>query len=274
LSLATFAVAQLIRALPRKQLSGAMGRLAELPLPPPVSRVVMDGYSRLYAVNRAEAAPIDGEYASFDAFFTRELRPGARPIADARVVCPADGALASHGPVDQGSRLYAKGKPYEVGELIGSEADAARYRGGSFFVVYLSPRDYHRVHAPVDGELSLVRGIPGDLYPVNSVGERHVPRLFSRNNRVSIVIDTAALGRVTVVMVGATIVGRISVTGIDAPAVPPGEQHLSPPLAVRRGDEIGVFHLGSTAVVLLEPGVSLDCAVGPVLLGAAFEKRA
>jgi phosphatidylserine decarboxylase len=112
--------------------------------------------------------------------------------------------------------------------------------------------------------------MPGDLFPVNSIGERYVPQLFVRNNRVAIVIDTESLGRVTVVMVGATIVGRISVTALPAPAVPPGTHVIDPAFTVARGDEIGMFHLGSTAVVLFEPGLTLTRPPGIVRMGQSL----
>jgi phosphatidylserine decarboxylase len=211
-----------------------------------------------------------GSYPSFDAFFTRSLKKGMRRISPDPAVSPADGKLSCLGRIDTGARIHVKGQLYEVGELIGDDADARRYSGGQFAVVYLAPGDYHRVHAPVDGSVTLLRGIPGDLFPVNSIGERYVPRLFVRNNRVAIIIDTPALGRVTVVMVGATIVGRISVTAMPGPAVPPGVHGIQPPYVVARGDEIGMFHLGSTAVVLLEPGLTLARAAGAVRLGQSL----
>lgn len=227
-------------------------------------------YSRAYGVNLAEAEPRDGAYRSFDAFFTRPLRSGVRTISSDSVVSPADGKLSAAGKVDPGVRIFVKGQHYDVAELIGDTRDAARYAGGEFAVVYLSPGDYHRVHSPVDGAVTEVRGIPGDLFPVNSIGERHIPRLFVRNNRVAIVIDTESLGRVTVVMVGAVIVGRISVSALPDRAVPPGTHTISPPLRVAKGDQIGVFHLGSTAVVLMPPGVSLRRPVGPIRYGESL----
>ncbi|MCB9590148.1 MAG: phosphatidylserine decarboxylase [Polyangiaceae bacterium] len=247
-----------------------MGRLSEAQLPDVVSRVVMGTYAKAYRVDLDEALPTESAYPSFDAFFTRPLREGARRVADARVVSPADGQLSSLGRVDRGGRIYAKGQGYALGDLVGAPSDAERYHDGSFFVVYLSPRDYHRVHSPVAGHVSLIRGIPGDLFPVNSIGERYVPGLFVRNNRVAICIDTEQLGRVTVVMVGAMIVGRISVSVLPDPAVPPGVHTIEPKVEVSRGDEIGIFHLGSTAVVLLEPGVTISRPVGPVRYGEAL----
>ncbi len=274
MSISTYAAAQLIRALPRVRLSRAVGRLCDASLPPVVSRTVQRIYCSAYDVNLQEAAPEPAPYSSFDAFFTRPLRSGARPIASDVVVSPADGRLSAHGPVDPGARIFVKGQPYDVGELVGDSREAARYRGGHFAVVYLAPSDYHRVHSPVDGSVSSVRGIPGDLFPVNSIGEKHIPRLFVRNNRVSISIDTDDLGRVGVILVGATIVGRISVSMIPEPAVPPGETRFDPPVSVSRGDEIGVFHLGSTVVLLLEPGVTLGRAAGRVLMGQSLMREA
>ena len=274
MSAATFAAAQLLKVLPRKRISRAVGKLCERPLAPPMSRAIERVYSSVYRVNMGEAAEQVEAYPTFDAFFTRHLRPGARRISDDVIVSPADGVIEATGPVDTGSRVFVKGRPYDVAELVGDAKDATRFAGGSFAVVYLSPRDYHRVHSPADGAVGLVRGLPGDLYPVNKIGERHVPRLFVRNNRVAIRIDTQGLGRVYVVMVGAVIVGRISVSVLPEPAVPPGDNVIEPARPVKRGDEIGIFHLGSTAVLLVEPGITLARSVGPIRYGESLLKPA
>jgi phosphatidylserine decarboxylase precursor len=150
-------------------------------------------------------------------------------------------------------------------ELIGEPADV--YAGGSYAVVYLAPRDYHRVHAPVDGEIRHVREISGDLYPVNTMGERHVPRLLVRNKRVVVFIDTHDFGRVAVVLVGAFCVGRMTVPILPAPDVPQGDHTIELPSRVRRGDEIGTFHLGSTVVVLVGADATLFHGGGPVRYG-------
>jgi phosphatidylserine decarboxylase len=269
-SLSTFAAAQILRALPRVHLSRAVGRLCDQPIPSGLARVVERAYCRAYQVNMDEAEGHLGSYPSFDAFFTRPLRKGARDISADPVVSPSDGKLSCFGRIDTGAQIHVKGQLYEAGELIGDEQDARRYSGGQFAVVYLAPGDYHRVHSPVNGKVTLLRGIPGDLFPVNSIGERYVPQLFVRNNRVAIVIDTENLGRVTVVMVGATIVGRISANAMPGPFVPPGTHAVEPGYAVAKGDEIGMFHLGSTAVVLLEPGVTLTRPTGVVRLGQSL----
>lgn len=271
----TYATAQILRFLPRTRITRAMGRLADFAWPDPVGKAVVNLYSRAYRVDLAECQKAEG-FCSFDEFFTRELRTGVRPFpSDPRtVISPADGRVDSIGKVD-GRSFLVKGRPYRVDELLGDEVEAKRYDGGDGCVVYLSPRDYHRVHAPVAGEIAFVRSMPGDYYPVNDIGVKHVHNLFVRNRRVAIAIDTpkgSGLGRVTVVMVAAMVVGRITVSGIDARDVPIGDHHLSPPRKVERGEEIGIFRLGSTAVVFFERGVVDRWLVGegPVQFGQAF----
>lgn len=254
----------ILRVLPRARISRAMGRLADLRWSPPVGQAVVGLYSRLYAVELDDCAERGG-WSSFDAFFTRRLREGARAIdADARAIAsPADGRIESMATVEADGTFTVKGRPYAVAELVGDAAEAERFLGGAGFVVYLSPRDYHRVHAPVAGSVRRIRSMPGDYYPVNAIGVRHVPNLFCRNRRVAIEIDAdGGLGRVTVVMVVAMIVGRITTIGVDAWDVPLGDHTFDPPLRVARGDELGVFHLGSTAVVFVERQ-----ATGPWLVG-------
>jgi phosphatidylserine decarboxylase len=261
MSALTYATAQLLRVLPRARVTRAIGRWADHAWSPPVGKAVVALYSRLYDVELHECEA--RSWDNFDSFFTRELRHGARPIDDdpRAIVSPADGRIESMGRIEQGATFLVKGRPYRVDELVGDSAEAERYAGGTCAVIYLSPRDYHRVHAPVGGYVRRIRSMPGDYYPVNAIGIRHVPNLFVRNRRVAISIDTpdsGGMGRVTVVMVAAMVVGRITAVGIDARDVPFGDHFFDPPRPVQRGDEIGVFHLGSTAVLLLEDG-----AVGP-----------
>jgi phosphatidylserine decarboxylase len=275
MTVATYAAAQILRVLPRARITRAVGRLCDVRLPAPVSAAVVGLYVKAYQVELAEAVVPEGAFPSFDAFFTRPLRQGARPLCSDpnAIVSPSDGRIESIGPVDETGSFQIKGRHYSAVDLVGDAADAARYHGGQFAVVYLSPRDYHRVHAPAAGAIPLVRSMPGDLYPVNAIGERHIPSLFARNRRVAIVIDTPSLGRVTVVMVGAMIVGRITVTAVAGRDVPIGTHRVDPPLAVERGDEIGIFHLGSTAVVFVEPGVAgrFQAAIGPIRLGEPLD---
>lgn len=249
-----------------------MGALSSKGLPPSAAGLVEGVYRRFYQVNMEEAAET-GPFPSFDAFFTRALRPGTRPIANVPLVSPADGKLSAVGPIDGAGKVLVKEQVYDVAELIGDAQQAIGFLGGEFAVVYLAPSDYHRVHSPVDGTIVEVVGIPGDLYPVNAIGEAHFPGLFVRNNRVAIHIDTEHLGRVTVVMVGATIVGRISVTMIPEPAVPPGSTRFAPGVPIQRGDELGKFHLGSTAVLLVGPGAHISRGLGAIRFGAALVRE-
>jgi phosphatidylserine decarboxylase len=272
MSAVTYATAQLLRVLPRARIGQALGRLADHRWSPPLGRAVVGLYSRMYDVRLDECAE-QGGWASFDAFFTRRLRDGAREVhPDAKtVVSPADGRIESMGRIDHAARFVVKGRPYAVDELVGDADEARRFVGGAGFVVYLSPRDYHRVHSPVGGVVRRIRSMPGDYFPVNSIGVKHVPNLFCRNRRVAIEIDAdGGVGRVTVVMVVAMIVGRITTVGVQARDVPIGDHVFDPPLRVARGGEIGVFHLGSTAVVLVEPraaGLWL-ASEGPTRYGA------
>jgi phosphatidylserine decarboxylase len=266
-SVATFAAAQLLRLVPRSGVSQAVGRLCDQPLPPAVSRAVIGAYIRAYGVDMKDVEAEAGTYPSFDAFFTRPLRDGARAISPDGVVSPADGRIVDSGVIDPRAKLVVKGQPYDVAELAGDAGEAERLAGGAFAVIYLSPRDYHRVHWPVDGRLRLVRGISGDLYPVNSIGERHVPNLFAKNQRIALSVDTETLGRVVVILVGAMIVGRITVRALRGQDTPLGVHRIEPALAVWRGEELGMFHLGSTVVVLAGKGVAFSRRPGPVLYG-------
>jgi phosphatidylserine decarboxylase len=244
--------------------------LSERPLSPAVSRAVTRAYIRAFHVDMSDVDPESSTYPNFDAFFTRKLRGGARRLDTDAVLSPADGQLIESGPIDARSEILVKGKHYGIGELIGDEVEAEGLAGGAFAVVYLSPRDYHRVHSPVDGDLVRVLGIPGDLYPVNAIGERHVPKLFAKNQRVAMFFRAGSLGRAIVVMVGAMIVGKITVRALATDRTPLGNHRLDPALGIRRGDEIGTFHLGSTAVVLLSAGTTLRRPPGPVRYGQSL----
>jgi phosphatidylserine decarboxylase len=272
----TFAMAQLLRVLPRTRITRAVGRLCDLPLPPLVSRAVVSAYVRAYDVDLDEAFPEhNSAYESFDAFFTRRLREGVRAMPDDphALASPADGRLDAVGQVDDDT-IVVKGRPYDARALLLSDAAATRYRGGEFAVIYLSPRDYHRVHAPARGHLVEVRSAAGELFPVNSISERHIPQFLTRNRRVAIELETEHFGHLTLVMVAAMIVGRITVTGVSERDVPIGTILPASPVGVERGDEVGIFHLGSTVVMFIEPGrASIRHPVGPILWGAAINEE-
>lgn len=265
----SYAAAQVLRVLPRTTISRVAGRAAEFLWPGALRDVVLNAYCKAYNVDLSEAAASRDTYDSFDAFFTRALKAGARPIhADANVaVSPADGQVASFGEIDAESTFVVKGRPYRLVELLGDASEAERFQGGRGCVVYLSPRDYHRVHVPCEGVLSRVNSLPGDYFPVNEFGVKHIPQLFIRNRRVACFVDTPEHGRVAIILVAAMVVGRISVLGIDERDVPVGEWPMGKEVA--RGDELGRFHLGSTAVVLFEAkaGVEWVMPEGPIRMG-------
>jgi phosphatidylserine decarboxylase len=247
-----------------------VGKLCEQPLSPAVSRAVTGLYIRAYGVDMRDVAEGNAAYPSFDSFFTRPLRDGARSVSGDPIVSPADGRLTESGVIDPRAEIVVKGQPYEVADLVGDSAQASALAGGAFAVVYLSPRDYHRVHSPVDGRLGRVLGISGDLYPVNAIGERHVPNLFVRNQRVAVTVETDRFGPAVIVLVGAMIVGKISVTAVRGEGTPLGVHRMEPPLDVHRGDEIGAFHLGSTVVLLMGKAATFSRRPGPVRYGESL----
>ena len=222
---------------------------------PWLKRPLTRWFVRTYRVNLAEAAPsnLDG-YATFNEFFTRALKDGARPIARGprNVVAPADGVLTEHGAV-AGDRLFqAKGLSYSLGELLGETGAAvAALEGGSYFTIYLAPHNYHRVHAPLAARLTRTRYLPGTRFSVSRATAAAIPRLFCRNERVVCWFDTE-LGSMAVVLVGALNVSCISTfTRGEIASGTPQHWPESPPQAVAQGGEIGRFNMGSTVIVLL-----------------------
>ncbi|RYX91893.1 MAG: phosphatidylserine decarboxylase [Comamonadaceae bacterium] len=225
-----------------------------------------------YAVNMDEALDSDiSNYRTFNDFFTRALKPGARPLADADLISPVDGAISQFGPIDRNQIFQAKGHSYTTTALVGGDAAlAAQYDNGSFATLYLSPKDYHRIHMPCDGRLVRMVYVPGELFSVNPLTARGVPGLFARNERVVCVFESPR-GPFVLVLVGATIVGSMAtvwhgvvnpprgkdVRSWDYPSGRPGEP--APAIHLKKGDEMGRFLLGSTVVMLFpkEAGQSL-----------------
>lgn len=218
-----------------------------------------------YGVNMQEAAePDPRKYPSFNAFFTRALKPGARVLASASdaVLSPADGTISALGPIADDAVFQAKGHSYSLTTLLGGDAArAAPFRNGSFATVYLSPRDYHRVHIPLGGTLREMIYVPGELFSVNQVTAENVPELFARNERAVCMFDTE-VGPMAVVLVGAMIVAGIETVWAGSVAPAPhvlrvtDYRNAQPPVHLHRGDELGRFLLGSTAIVLFGPGVA------------------
>ncbi|MES2716592.1 MAG: archaetidylserine decarboxylase [Pseudomonadota bacterium] len=210
-----------------------------------------------YGVDMAEAAePDTAAYASFNDFFTRALKPGARPLATAPLLCPVDGSISQFGPVVQGQVFQAKGHQYSATALVGGDAAlAAPFADGAFATLYLSPRDYHRIHMPCAGTLRRMLHVPGDLFSVNPTTARGVPGLFARNERVVCVFDDDAGRPFVLVLVGATIVGSMATVwhGLVNPPRPGTVRawhYRDQPLRLAQGAEMGRFLLGSTVVML------------------------
>jgi len=209
-----------------------------------------------YGVDMGEAAnPDPASYASFNEFFTRALKPGARPQARADLVCPVDGAISQFGAIRRDQILQAKGHDYSTTALVGGDAAlAARFDDGHFATLYLSPRDYHRIHMPCDGRLLRMIHVPGELFSVNPATARGVPGLFARNERVVCVFESAR-GPFVLALVGATIVGSMA-TVWHGVVNPPRSSRLREwryddrPIVLKQGDEMGRFLLGSTVVML------------------------
>ncbi|MDD3328227.1 MAG: archaetidylserine decarboxylase [Zoogloea sp.] len=209
-----------------------------------------------YGVNMAEAANPDiASYPSFNEFFTRPLKPGARPLADADYICPVDGAISQFGRIERDQIFQAKGHSYSTHALVGGDRDLAiQFQDGEFATLYLSPRDYHRIHMPCDGRLTRMIYIPGDLFSVNPVTARGVPGLFARNERVVCVFENDT-GPFVLTLVGATIVGSMATVWHGQVNPPrPGtikEWDYAPgDVTLKKGDEMGRFLLGSTVVML------------------------
>lgn len=213
-----------------------------------------------YNVNLAEAAQTEpGAYATFNDFFTRALRPGARPLATARLVCPVDGAISQFGRIERDQIFQAKGKSFSSSALLaGNEELARRFDDGLFATLYLSPRDYHRIHMPCDGRLISMRYVPGELYSVNPATARAIDALFARNERVVCDFDSPH-GPFALVLVGATIVGSIATAwhGVVNPPRSPSVRHWDyrdRNITLKQGEEMGRFLLGSTVVLLFPQG--------------------
>jgi phosphatidylserine decarboxylase len=242
--------------LPKQRLTTFAGRIAGAQRGATTTRLIR-WFVGKYGVDMREAADEDiGSYKSFNDFFTRPLRAGARPLADAHFVCPVDGAISQFGAIDDHHILQAKGHRFTTTELVGGDtALAAQFRHGSFANLYLSPKDYHRLHMPCDGKLLRMIYVPGALFSVNPVTARGVPNLFARNERVVCVFESPEHGPFLMVLVGATIVGSMATVwhGVVNPKRTNKVSewtYADQDLVLRKGEEMGRFLLGSTIVML------------------------
>lgn len=251
-----------LRYVPKNGLSRMIGRLVHLPLPKPLAKRLVRWFAGAYQIDTDAAGKPLQDYPSVGHFFTRDLAVGLRPI-EGDFVSPVDGVLRNFGTVDDGRLEQIKGKTYTVAKFLGDESQARRYENGAFFNLYLSPQDYHHVHSPVSGSIAASVHIPGKLWPVNDWSLANIDELFSINERVVTYVD-CSLGRVAVVMIGATNVGKISVVYDDIISNRPRKSRMTPrtydpPFPIAAGDRLGTFHMGSSVVVLVEPGrIDLD----------------
>ncbi len=265
--------------LPKRLITEAAGRFARARAGG-LTRAVVGWFVKRYRVDMAEAANSDiGAYASFNDFFTRALREGARPLAEADFLCPVDGAISQFGSIQFDQIFQAKGHSYSTRALVGGDLNlAAQFEQGQFATLYLSPRDYHRIHMPCDGRLVQMIHVPGELFSVNPATARGVPGLFARNERVVCVFESA-FGPFVLALVGATIVGSIATTWHGV-VTPPRRSDISKwdyrdqDIRLAKGEEMGRFLLGSTVVMLFPKDVirfnAAWEATAPIHMGEAM----
>jgi len=253
------AIKTALTLLPKALLSRAVGHATRLPVSSSFHRHAASAFARLLDIDVNEAALAPDDCATFADFFARPLKPGARPIAEGEdiVVSPVDARVSAFGEIQNGRMIQAKGRDYSLCALLDDPAHAQRFMGGSYLTLYLSPRDYHRIHAPLGGAIEASSVIPGELFPVNGPSVRAIANLFCVNERLISYLATAA-GQVAVVKVGATCVGSIRASYCDlrtrVEGAPMREQTFEPPIEVNKGDELGVFEMGSTVILIFEPG--------------------
>lgn len=242
--------------LPKRGLTAFAGRIAGAEQGKLTTRLIR-WFVGKYAVDMSEARNPDiSSYNSFNAFFTRPLKAGARPMTKADFACPVDGAISQLGDIDDHHILQAKGHSFTTTELLGGDtALAEKFRNGSFANVYLSPKDYHRIHMPCDGKLTNMMYVPGSLFSVNPTTARGVPNLFARNERVVCVFESPEHGTFAMVLVGATIVGSMETIWHGLVKPKPANKitqwtYTDQNIALEKGEEMGRFLLGSTVIML------------------------
>jgi len=260
----------LLRWSPKGTFSHTVGWLSRRRVPRPLRSGLYRAFARFAGVDlSAVDRPLD-EFARFDDFFTRPLPSGARPVAADAVVSPVDGVASEVGIAHGGRLIQAKGLDYTLEGLLADPVEAARFEGGSYVTIYLAPRDYHRIHSPVAGRIAGYRHIPGAFFPVNPLAVSHVAGLFAINERLVTYVESDA-GKVAVVKVAATGVGHITATYDDAVSThrrgADGRRGRSRsyahPEQVDAAGELARFHLGSTVILVFEPGrVHLELAPG------------
>lgn len=265
--------------LPKKSVSRISGKLARHSM----SKKLIPFYIRLYNIDLTPVKKDVNEFNSLLDFFVRELDPAERPIHEDAVVSPVDGTIVEIGTIDKGTLIQAKGIQYSLASLLGNDEKYIKaFNGGKFVTLYLSPRDYHRIHMPVEGEVSQLLYIPGQLYPVNKMGLENIPGLFARNERIISYVESN-VGHVAVIKVGATNVGSIKVN--YDPLISSNKKRCkeleqkayNPGMPLAKGEELGRFEFGSTVILLFEPD-RIEWTIDPkagtyVQMGQSIAKR-
>lgn len=250
-------VIDFLERVPKNLVSRGVGAVAEVPLPGPLQTAVNETFATAAGIDRDEARRSPDGYATLNALFTRRLRSDVRSIEardERTVVSPVDGRLSKFGPIHDETLIQAKGREYRLLDLLDSGRHAAEFEEGTYATLYLSPQDYHRVHSPLRGEVTEVSYIPGELFPVFPMAVENVDELFCINERLISFLEVDGVGTAAVVMVGATCVGRMS---LSYHPYQTNQWHrrrrvdrLDETVALDHGEELGVFNLGSTVVLL------------------------
>ncbi len=271
----------LLKYLPQNYLSTLTGHLMHWQLPGALRSLSVRVFANMYSINIDEAEKPLKEYLSIGDFFVRRLKPSVRPLAAARVVNPADAVVNAAGSITDGKMLQVKHRPYSVAQILTSPQRAKDLEGGFFATYYLCPTDYHRVHSPVSGKITSVDHVPGKLWPVYKKSVEGIADLFAVNERMVVSIETD-LGLVSVVFVGAMNVGKIELAfdshfqsqmpDIDEKR----SKNYTPPIAIKAGDELGLFRMGSTVVVFYPKSYSQEISLSRLqaLVGQATKVRA
>ncbi len=241
--------------LPKHLLSRLMAKLTNCNIPW-LKNYLITTFIKKYSVNMEEAEqPTSEHYKTFNAFFIRHLKPGVRPLGNASITSPADGSICEFGTVENGQLLQAKGHPYTLDTLLGNDKNLVEnFNGGGYLTIYLSPKDYHRVHMPYTGSLKQMIYVPGELYSVNTETTQSIPNIFAKNERVIALFDSD-IGSFAVILVGACLVAGIHTQwhGQVAPGknkTPQIWNYSDDKIALAKGDEMGHFQFGSTAIIL------------------------
>lgn len=245
--------------VPKNALSRFIGRLVHLKLPEPLAGWSIRWFADRYSIDLDEAEKDVSDYVSIGDLFTRRLKAGLRPVADTKYVHPADSRLTQSAKIEDGELIQAKGKTYSVADFIGEEEAAKAFEGGGFMTYYLCPTDYHRVHSPMSGVVEKVVHIPGHLWPVNDWSTKTIDQLFAVNERLLVYLRDEEGKLAIVVFVGATNVGSMSLSFDESWKTNVAGQVMSEKtyegVSVEKGQELGIFHMGSTVVMLYEKGM-------------------